>query len=192
MRKITSILLIAFMIIALSACSHAYEYANGKTVDGVYYVFNKYNKTCFAASYTWDEDINNTAIVIQDEVDGYKVTELGGFCGKGMPTPFCITVSREDGVLYEEGSEPENVNVQNVVFNIHLGKYLKAFENVDSFGDRLVFDEAGYAFYPKFDVDPENKNFSTDENGVLNYSKYSQEALERIKQFSFISDSITE
>ena len=188
MKKFIALLLALCCIFVLCSCSLSYEYANRKTVDGVCYFFNKLNKTCFAASFTWDGDLNNTEITIRDEVDGYKVTELGGYIGRGLPTPFCIVSDIQD----DSNVNCKDSQTQNVIFTVHLGKNLKEFTNIDGINDDIFVNRQNYSVFYKFQVSPDNKYFSTDDNGVLTFSKYSQEALEGIRQFSSITDSITE
>ena len=147
-----------------------YSFDNGKIVDNVQYYFNSKEKTCFAAGYIWDG--KSTDIVIQDEVDGYKVTELGGYVGRGYPTPFCIHYkyyNDNDGPfnLLWESDVPETAVVHYVNFNIKIGKYVNCLQNID-FSDYYMMDKNNY-FKPlvTFSVSPENNDFSVDKSGKI-------------------------
>lgn len=47
----------------------------------------------FAADVDWDGS-DGAVIVIPDEVHGYKVTALGGYIGRGVPTAFALNAPR--------------------------------------------------------------------------------------------------
>ena len=185
MKKIIS-LIIAAVCLSLclsscdfdfSGCSLNYDYDNGKTVDNVYYVFNSKNKTCFAAEYQWDG--KSTHIVIQDEVDGYKVTQLGGYCGRGVPTPFGIdceksivneTSSGSANLLWES-ELPETAVVHYINFDIKIGKYVDCIEET-TFEYFYCIDENNYIKpLVTFSVSPDNNDFLVDDSGMIYYVK---------------------
>lgn len=172
------------LLFCLCGCSLDYDYNNGKTVDSVYYVFNNKNKTCFAAEYLWDG--NSTEIVIQDEVDGYKVTQLGGYTGRGVPTPFGIyyndknvknitlNESRAEGERFVvwESKLPEAVVVHYINFDIKIGKYVNCINEIDGFDEYQKIDQNNYLKpLVTFSVSPDNKSFQVNDFGMINYVK---------------------
>lgn len=176
MKRIFSLFIAsACILLCFCGCSMDYSFDNGKIVDNVQYYFNSKNKTCFAAEYLWDG--KSTDIVIQDEVDGYKVTELGGYVGRGYPTPFCIDYkyyNDNDGPvnLLWESDVPETAVVHYVNFNIKIGKYVNCLQNTN-FSDYYMMDKNNY-FKPlvTFSVSPENNDFSVDKMGrIFNVKK---------------------
>ena len=178
-RYISLFLALSGLLLCLCGCSFAYEYSNGKTVDNVYYVFNKFNKTCFAAQYQWDG--KSTDIVIQDEVDGHKVTELGGYTGRGVPTPFAIyyqnnifneTSAESDTFVMYESELPETVVVHYKNFNIKIGKYVNSIKVTANFSGYQKIDSYNYIkTLLTFSVSPENNDFQVNDSGMINYVK---------------------
>lgn len=182
-RYISLFLTLSGLLLCLCGCSFAYDYNNGKTVDNVYYVFNKFHKTCFAAGYQWDG--KSTDIVIQDEVDGYKVTELGGYTGRGVPTAFAIyyqnnffneTSDKSDADIIYESELPETAVVHYKNFNIKIGKYVNSIEVTAGFNGYKKIDSYNY-IKPllTFSVSPENNDFQVNDSGMINYVKEGHE-----------------
>lgn len=177
MKRIFSLLIAsACILLCFCGCSMDYSFDNGKIVDNVQYYFNSKNKTCFAAEYLWDG--KSTDIVIQDEVDGYKVTELGGYVGRGYPTPFGIQYkdNRDNDTNSDEGTinllweseVPETAVVHYVNFDIKIGKNVNCLQYTDGFSDYYKMDKNNY-FKPlvTFSVSPENNDFSVDKMGKI-------------------------
>ena len=189
-RYISLFIALLCLLICLCGCSFAYEYSNGKTVDNVYYVFNKFNKTCFAAQYQWDG--KSTDIVIQDEVDGHKVTELGGYTGRGVPTPFAIyyqnnifneTSAESDTFVMYESKLPETVVVHYKNFNIKIGKYVNSIKVTANFSGYQKIDSYNYIkTLLTFSVSSENKYFQVNNLGMINYVK---EGYEKTNGFDY-------
>ena len=175
-KKLFGFIITGIIMLSLCACSLEYTYSNGKTVDGVYYVFSDARKICFASHYSWDEKEKNITITIQDEVDGYKVVALGGFIGSGVPTPFGVYTQNPimggDVRCIRKGTAVEEIGV-----TVRLGKNVKQIDcaNMNHF---LQTKEGTYIFIAKFEIDENNKYFETDETGRLTYSKYSPDYID--------------
>lgn len=180
MKKIF-IISVSIMMLFLCSCSLEYSYSNGKTADSVYYVFNSSSEICFAAEYTWDESEKDIIIDIPDTVDGYEVTTLGGFTGRGVPTPFCIVAQDDESSadLTVSDGDIENINV-----TIRLGKNVKEIKCC-TMNNILNTDKGRYRFVSEFEIDEENEYFEADENGRLIYSKYSPKFID---SFNYAED----
>ena len=85
----------------LCACT---AYWDETEENGVMYHLSRSGKEAFASEYTWDVHGDETEIIIPDEVNGAKVTQLGGYFGTGVPSPFCVLPSesgfRCDALLF--------------------------------------------------------------------------------------------
>ena len=67
--------------------AQGYRAADWTDTDGQRYYRNLVTHQAFAADVDWDGS-DGAVIVIPDEVHGYKVTALGGYIGRGVPTAF--------------------------------------------------------------------------------------------------------
>ena len=96
-----------------------------------------------AGCYTWDlsMDPENLTINIPDEInDGYKVTDLGGFIGIGVPSFFDIECGRDrlthhgqdSEYLAFYGTDPDQydypVSFEKVIFTVNIGKNVKSIK----------------------------------------------------------------
>ena len=81
--------------------------------DNITFYPSRVNKVCFAGKYYWDSNFGNTIINIPDKVDGYKVTKLGGYTGRGVPTPFWIDFSKLGSYTIDI---PENAEI--TIYNL--------------------------------------------------------------------------
>ncbi len=178
MKKAICILLIGMILFSLCSCCLEYDSSNGKTVDGVYYVFNSVRKICFATEYAWDETEKAVTIRIPDEIDGYKVVSLGGFTGSGAPNPFGIRPSSEERACGSIECIPEGTDVEKIPVTIVLGKNVKEI-GCSMMDDFLQTENGTYIFLSSFEIDENNKYFEADGNGKLTYSNYSPERIDR-------------
>ena len=69
--------------------AQGYRAADWTDTDGQRYYRNLVTHQAFAADVDWDGS-DGAVIVIPDEVHGYKVTALGGYIGRGVPTAFAL------------------------------------------------------------------------------------------------------
>lgn len=85
MKKILTALSLIF-VFSLSGCC---LYYNLTTVAGVDIGYSKIEKNCFIANILWTNG-ESQDIVLPSYYDGIPVKELGGYFGRGVPSPFCI------------------------------------------------------------------------------------------------------
>ena len=64
--------------------------------DGLIFYTGRASHRCFVAGWTWDGDEDHLTITIPDKFNGYAVTQLGGYNGRGG-SPFCIKPPPEWG-----------------------------------------------------------------------------------------------
>ena len=79
-----------------------------------------------------------------DRYDGKRVTQLGGYFGRGVPTPFLISVeelyinsaagSKYGGAYYgdiEDFNITDEYCVEELIFVLNIGKNLRTVKNVE-------------------------------------------------------------
>lgn len=126
-------------------CSLFYEL---KDCDEYEYGINSLAKCCFFGSYTCNSIDDSLIITIPDTYDGYKVTKLGGYVGKGCPAPFTINFGKQaNGSIVSGSSVSEDnnflkvvkdaefgvdvpYNVKEIKFTLNIGKYIDKIYSV--------------------------------------------------------------
>ncbi len=185
-----------FSAFMLFFCADTYgnsaEYENCTVAYGYYWGIHKILGQNHAAvtSYTVERGSTERDIYIPDEYDGIKIKELGGYIGRGSPSPFRIQyeynpkirelTDKSTDEFYGTGvgsfaSTAEGDDVFDEViyddFTLHIGKNIK---NIDAFDDVYLFDlkdgrKAAYCPRVYVICDEKNKNFYS-EDGIL-YNK---------------------
>ena len=119
-----------FLILCFIPCCGCSLHYGEKTItkDYLTYYQSSVSKVCFAGCYEWDGKEESTTITIPDEVDGYKVTKLGGYIGRGVPTPFYIDFSNVGSYYY--GDIPDNAEIITYHFTLNIGKNLNEIQKV--------------------------------------------------------------
>ena len=140
-KTIISIISVILVCAALFGCTfYTYEQSSdGRFAFGV----NKRGKDVFCMSCEWSG--GDTSFVIPDEFMGYKVTTLGGYAGRGVPSPFSVQVdlrelyphdgeygeySASDDGYFDEHVDPAD-DYDILTFNIHLGKNIVNLNYID-------------------------------------------------------------
>ena len=104
----------------------------------------------FAADVDWDGS-DGAVIVIPDEVHGYKVTALGGYIGRGVPTAFALNapeiwntqvVFGDEKVAADAEKDYPNAKIVDCTVTLRLGRNVKALNEVSCFGWQ-GYDENG-------------------------------------------------
>ena len=130
--------------------------------------FSTFGKDAFSGAYRWNGDSHNMQIVIPDEYKDFPVTRLGGYYGSGVPSPFDIVLPSEYCNKSIWSSPPEDTlsreqyKLQELVFDLYLGKNVKELELVLSNYYAYQHEDGTYTFtHPVFNVEcsPENKTF---------------------------------
>lgn len=136
MKKAANILLSIFAVVVLfllNGCSlfyHLVEFPDEKLDVGI----NKYKGECFAAHYYWDGDTSNMTVVLKEEYNGYTLTELGGYFGRGVPSPFEIIMPDEfEGGTMKSVESYDDYEVTELVFTVTVPKTLKSVTYLSDF-----------------------------------------------------------
>lgn len=139
------LLLVAAVLVALPLAFYAYLYTGALGYEPlvnneeIELYGNALTKRAFVGRCAWD-GTDGAEIVIPDEMNGYRITAIGGFYGRGVPTPFCVTAPKEwntrfDSFIFggkapEEETEYPNAEVTDCTITLVLGKYLKEINGV--------------------------------------------------------------
>ena len=131
--------------------AQGYRAADWTDTDGQRYYRNLVTHQAFAADVDWDGS-DGAVIVIPDEVHGYKVTALGGYIGRGVPTAFALNapeiwrIPRSSSVTRKlRRTRKRTIRTRKVVdctVTLRLGRNVKALNEVSCFGWQ-GYDENG-------------------------------------------------
>ena len=198
--------LIAALIISLAsvfcflrsvADDVSFLYSAETSAGGLALCENKFSNTCFAGAYTCDEYPKNCEITVPDKVGGKRVTQFGGYYGRGVPAPFLISVAdiyindtkggKYGGVYYgniEEFNITDEYTVEDLPFILNIGKNIKTVEYVEMDAYYPHVNENGsVTFYHPvvwINCSEENKHFYS-EDGKL----YNRKTGELITEFDY-------
>lgn len=129
------ILILILSATLLRSCSLCYNKSSTFHNPSVY--CNKIGRNGFVGSYEWDGREDSKTIVIPDDCDGIPVTQIGGYHGRGVPTPFHIILPHDyynGDSVYEEHPDKFDISepytVEDVVFALQIGKNVAKVEYV--------------------------------------------------------------
>lgn len=133
MRKMISIFCVLAVLIGLGSVviQSSMMYGDNEFVEaGLRYYPHAVFKTCFAADYAWPEGATEAVIDLPEECGGYRVTELGGYMGRGVPCPFTVTLA-EPCILYSEAALPTGAKIDEYHLTLNIGRSLAADTNIE-------------------------------------------------------------
>ena len=148
--------------------AQGYRAADWTDTDGQRYYRNLVTHQAFAADVDWDGS-DGAVIVIPDEVHGYKVTALGGYIGRGVPTAFALNapeiwntqvVFGDEKVAADAEKDYPNAKIVDCTVTLRLGRNVKALNEVSCFGWQ-GYDENGAetVWRLRWNVEFRNQNF---------------------------------
>lgn len=200
--SIVLILLIMLLGASLRGCPNedlSLQYSEHAEMDGFYIGINKRASCCFVGNYECEKYTENMEITIPDEYQSMPVKRIGGYIGRGYPTPFIIAM----GDLYMNAPEEseynkvyigdinnfdieENYSVENPVFTVNIGKNIDAIVNVDMdvYYPHINEDGSITFYHPVVNINcsKENKHFYS-KDGKLYY----KETDELVSDFAYAS-----
>lgn len=142
MKKFLTLILSIVLIISLSGCiteELSLLYNEKGEMDGFYIAVNNTANSCFVGQYTCTEYSENMEITIPDEYKNKPITRIGGYFGRGVPSPFCISLEElymnaPDGSEYDSvfsGDIDDNYSVEELPFTLNIGKNIKTIEYIE-------------------------------------------------------------
>lgn len=174
MKKLCCAALLALAAVVLAA-GGCYMYNGWDSVDDFDVLYNANKNVACVAGWHWDGDYDNMELTVPDEFDGIKITELGGYYGRGYPCPFSVWLPADWGDWSGDNIQ-DDTEYETLVFSVHLGKNIEKLCYVDGKcfcgvtlenGDEYIYD-ALYKIAYRFTVDGENEVFYASE-GKLYY-----------------------
>ena len=153
MKKVFVIFLVLSLIFSLCGCSLMYEYVNNAI--GAFDVgYSKNLNKAFLAEYKWNGSAEGMNISTPDKYNDATITGLGGYTGRGVPSPFMISLSNEAKTLLcpdatewyyaSHTSNEDNTEVQYLRFQLHIGEHIKELEKLSMGGIILAsYEENG-------------------------------------------------
>ncbi len=201
MKKFLAIILLISFTFCLSGCFFdevSLLYSDSAQVDGFYVGINRTSRCCFVGSYNCTEYAENLEITIPDDYEGIPIKRIGGYYGSGVPTPFLISLAdlymnapegnEYDAVFNGDINEfeiPEDYVIEDVVFNLNIGKNIEIIEFVvmDKYYPHIN-DDGSITFYHavvNITCSDENKHFYS-KDGKL----YDKKTDELISDFAYV------
>lgn len=202
MKKFLVLLLSISLIFFLSGCFFediSLFYSDSAEVDGLYIVINKTSNCCFVGGYHYTEYTENPEITIPDDYNGIPIKRIGGYCGRGVPAPFFISLAElymnapedneYDAIFNGDINEFEILEdyvIEDVVFNLNIGKNIEVIEFVvmDEYYPHIN-DDGSITFYHSvvnINCSDENKYFYS-KDGKL----YNKKTDELITDFAYVA-----
>lgn len=151
---------------------------------GSYFMFFlKYNPDGAAVShYKWEGDPEKTDIIIPEKYGRQKIKCLGGYFGRGLPSPFFIDCSSYLGIKSDvdetvgsltTSMDPSMIEPGTKVvytdFTIHLSKYIeKIYARADATEYTVKGEKTAYCPRVSIICDEDNKTFYS-KDGKLYY-----------------------
>lgn len=169
--------LACFLLVSgITGCAMTYD-----TVKEDPFIFgvSKFDQNAFVGVYFWNPDDSSRDITVPDECQGYRITQLGGYVGRGVPSPFGVNVPLEDLVAAEEYfatnemyffdglvQQWDGYFLHDVDFNLYLGVNIAEIQFV-SMGIYFAVvtedngDTFATAYRPRFTItcDEDNHHF---------------------------------
>ncbi len=165
--------IVALAAFTLSSCSLSYS-INHYDIDEFSKCAIGYSKrNAFIGYVTYNLDTKE--IHLPSEFRGVKIEDLGGYYGKGVPTPFFLEYAGiEHGFItgFDEINEEDTIIETNI--DIYLPKYLKSRSYIDEYvtGFREKGKEPATIYIARcnYYIDSENEYFYTKNGKLFNRS----------------------
>ena len=143
-----------------------YRAADWDDTDALRYYRNPLTRQAFAADIEWDGE-DGAVVTVPDEVHGYKVTALGGYSGRGVPSAFMLKVPEtwDAGESFGDAqSAADDTNAKSVVctLTLRIGKNVSELNEVSCFGVQgrdENGEETAWRFHGYVESDEGNETF---------------------------------
>ncbi len=206
MKRFIALILFIVLILCLSGCKLediSILYTERVSKDGFDIVVNKTADCCFIGRYICTGYAGNYVVTIPDDYEGTPITRIGGYYGRGLPTPFCMDASelymnapegsRYNSVFYGDINDfniSDTYRVEELTYVLDIGKNIETIVNVsDPYYPHINEDGSITFYHPVFYINcsEENENFYS-KNGRL----YHKDTDELVLDFAYpSSDTIS-
>ena len=201
MKKYFTVFVSFILILCLSGCTIAdvaYLYTAKGEMDGFDIAVNKFANCCFVGYYNCTEYTENMEITIPDEFVGFPITRIGGAYGRGLPSPFHISLadlymnapegSLYNAVFYDSPEEytwiTDKYAIQEVPFTLRIGKRIETIKYIemDCYYPHINEDESITFYHPVvYIICSEENPYFYSKDGKL----YDKETDELITDFAY-------
>ena len=201
MKKLLALILSIFLSISFSGCfieNTSLFYTEFTERNGFNIAKNNIAKCCFVASFNNNEYTNYIEISIPDACDEIPIKQIGGYYGRGVPSPFYISLTeshmnapedREYNAIFSGDITnfeiSEEYTIENVICNLNIGKNIEniTYVSMDVYFPHINTDGSITFFHPVVYItcSENNKNFYS-ENGKL----YNKSNSTLINDFAYI------
>lgn len=201
MKKGLLIIISSMLLIFIVGCTSINEsslfYTESVEVDNFFISINETANCCFVGNYEYDGEESNKVITVPDEYNGIPITQIGGYYGTGVPTPFqislCVYMNTDEDSKYHGiwGGDIEDYNLEeeytivDVPFVLNIGKNIKSvkYVSMDEYYPYINEDESITFFHPVVEINcsEENEYFYSKEGRL-----YSKKDDKLISDFAYI------
>lgn len=109
------------MLTIFVICGCSLEYSEWGKEGNFTYAYG--DKKAFVTEYRWDGTVEGMNIILPESFDGKEIISIGGYFGRGLPTPFTVDISAYFGEDVELVELPEGVAPDKTIeldFNLIL------------------------------------------------------------------------
>ena len=192
MKRLSAFVLVFALVFVFSGCQlldSSLFYSEDAYCDGVQIYINKAAGKCFVGQYNSTEYTENMEITIPDYCEGVSVTTIGGYYGKGVPTPFVITVAdvymnSNDNMVWNfdsitSTSVATEYEIAELEFVLNIGENVSEIRNVnmDVYYPHINDDGSTTFYHPVvyIECDEDNRHFYSDDGKL--YDKKTDELI---------------
>lgn len=164
-------------------------YTSSGESDGLWYATNKVSNCVYVGDYNCTKSKDPYIITIPDTIDGRPVTHLGGYYGRGLPTPFMISLAdlymnAPDGSTYDIVHGSFSIDsikdpyvVENIEFDLYIGKNIRHIEYIDmeNYYPHINEDNSITLYHPVVRVhcSKDNKHFYSEDGKLYKRENHS-------------------
>lgn len=167
------------ILVLLSGCTATETFDDGDFEYGFFIG----KRQCYVFDYIWDGDESKSRksdsddnpsniydVYIPDEYEGSKITNIGGYIGRGVPAPFFVRfpekydIPNEDDRAFSTDEEEAVTDKEydTYTFVIHIGPNVKEFYgSKDTYFGRededMETQDIYYKIHYEYEIDSENK-----------------------------------
>ncbi len=196
MKRLVAFVFALVIIFSFTGCDFLEDisllYDGNVYVDNLHICINDTADCCFAGPYICEEYTEGMEITIPDEYEGMPVKRIGGYYGRGVPTPFyfdmsnLFTGSSGEAYYFNMSTVDEaQYEIVDLPYVLNIGKNLDSIVYVENRYYPHIEDDGSVVYYhPVVSVNcsEENETFYS-ENGRL----YSRKDNSLVADFDYAS-----
>jgi len=201
MKKLFAMVVLVALSLLFSGCvleEVIMPYSETAETDGLFISVSKIANRAFVGRYDSAEYPDNFEITIPDEYEGVPIKQIGGYHGRGVPSPFCIDLSfylnapkesKYDAVFggdLDKFDIAEDYVIEEILFELNIGENIETVEYVsmDDYYPHINEDGSITFYHPVVNItcSDDNEHFYS-KDGKL-YHKATDEV---VSEFAYAS-----